>query len=265
VARLTVRLRHFIAGVLLVCLTMTLASCGPAPTGTVDLARAKEIKQTCPADTKIAALINMDVSGSGRLPDVGTERLGVIEDTIRRPAICGGHLDVTVFSQTNAATVALYDGELSLPGATENARLRRVERLVHDASQQVSANYPAAIEKISPAHSDILGQFRLASEYQQQLGSGYQLDLILLTDGLQTIGPRITKPIAVADAREVAKRVIVPPLKGSSVTVAGVGKVVAGGIPSSALTNSLIAYWQEVCRRSAAARCTVVTDYTTGR
>ncbi|MEV8375178.1 hypothetical protein AB0P21_20765 [Kribbella sp. NPDC056861] len=244
---------------------MALTSCGPAPTGTGDLARAKEIKKTCPADIKIAALINMDVSGSGRLPDVGTERLGVIEDTIRHTAICGGHLAVTVFSATSAATVALYDGELSLPGATENARLRRVEKVVHDVSEQASANYPAAIKKISPAHSDILGQLRLASEYQQQLGSSYQLNLILLTDGLQTIGPRITTPIAVADSREVAKRVIVPPLKGASVTVAGVGKVVAGGVPSSALTNSLVAYWQEVCRRSAADRCTVVTDYTTGR
>lgn len=262
VNRHSLRLRALSAFVAMLCALLALAGCKSSSTTASDFARAKEVAKTCPASGKVAGLINLDVSGSGRLPDVGSERLSIIENITRRTVVCGGHLRVTVFSATSANTVSLHDGEVSLPGATENARLRRSEKAVQDAVQQVAANYPAAIRKVSPAHSDITAEFRLASEYKQQLGADYHLDFTVLTDGLQTLGPRITKPIAVADARKVASAVKVPSLEGASVTIAGVGKVATGGVPSSALTNSLVAYWNEVCRKTKAARCSVVTDYT---
>jgi hypothetical protein len=203
VARLTVRLRYFVAGVLLVCLTMALTSCGAAPTGAGDLAQDKQTLKNCPKDGKYATKIDLDVSGSGRTPELDPARLNIIKEQARTTAICGGHLFVTVFSATSAATVALYDCELALPGATDNARLRRVQKLVDDISMNITAAYPPAIKKVSPAQSDITAQFRLAAEYQNQLGSRYHLRLVILTDGFQTVGRRVTAPVEIAQARAV--------------------------------------------------------------
>ncbi|WP_328995801.1 hypothetical protein OG394_14165 [Kribbella sp. NBC_01245] len=252
--------------VALVCLLWALAGCGSAPAGAGDLARDKEILKTCPKDKGLASKVDLDVSGSGRTPELDAARLDIIKQNARLTAICGGHLLVTVFSATSAATVALYDGELKLDGATDNARLRRVSKLVDDISTKVTEAYPPAIKKVSPAHSDITAQFRLAAEYRNQLGTAYRLRLVILTDGLQTVGKGVTKPIAMGEARKIGATVLVPRLPDASVTVAGIGKVASGSAPSSALTNALIGFWDGVCHKTGAASCTTVTDYAaTGR
>ncbi|WP_133977331.1 hypothetical protein [Kribbella voronezhensis] len=241
-----------------------LVGCGSQP-GVDHLSVDKVTLKSCPKDMRYATKIDLDVSGSGRTPELDGPRLNIIKEQARTTAICGGHLLVTVFSATSAATVALYDDELTLPGATDNARLRRVSKLIDDISEKVTAAYPPAIKKVSPAHSDITAQFRLAAEYRTQLGSDYRLRLVILTDGLQTVGRRVTTPIEIAQARAVGMTVNVPRLPDATVTVAGVGKVAAGSAPSSGMTNALIGFWDGVCRRSQAAQCTIVTDYIAGR
>ncbi|TDD28365.1 hypothetical protein E1218_07545 [Kribbella turkmenica] len=241
-----------------------LVACGPKP-GVDQLSLDKATLKACPQDVKYATKVDLDVSGSGRTPELDPARLDIIKQQARTTAICGGHLLVTVFSATSAATVALYDDELTLPGATDNARLRRVQKLVDDISKKVTTAYPPAIKKVSPAQSDITAQFRLAAEYQTQLGTTYRLRLVILTDGFQTVGRRVTAPIEITKARAVGMTVNVPRLPDATVTVAGVGKVAAGSAPSSGMTNALIGYWDGVCHRAKAAQCTVVTDYVAGR
>ncbi|TDD62044.1 hypothetical protein E1263_05380 [Kribbella antibiotica] len=252
---------HIVA--VLVALVL-LVGCGPKPE-IGQLADDRQILKTCPNDTKYATKLDLDVSGSGRTPELDAARLDIVKEQARSTAICGGHLLVTAFSATSAATVALYDEELTLPGATDNARLRRVSNLVDDISNKVAAAYPPAIKKVSPAQSDITAQFRLAAEYRNQLGSTYRLRLVILTDGFQTVGRRVTTPVEIADARAVGMTVNVPRLPEAFVTVAGIGKVAAGSAPSSGMTNALIGFWDGVCRRSQAAQCTIVTDYIAGR
>ncbi|WP_432948237.1 hypothetical protein ACQPXM_13170 [Kribbella sp. CA-253562] len=258
----TLRLWAYIVAVLVVLLL--LVACGPQP-GVDQLSLDKATLKSCPKDIKFATKLDLDVSGSGRTPELDGARLDIIKEQARTTAICGGHLLVSVFSATSAATVALYDDELTLPGATDNARLRRVTKLVDDISEKVTAAYPPAIKKVSPAQSDITAQFRLAAEYQNQLGSTYRLRLVILTDGFQTVGRRVTAPIEITKARAVGMTVNVPRLPDASVTVAGVGKVAAGSAPSSGMTNALIGFWDGVCHRAQAAQCTVVTDYVAGR
>lgn len=257
-------LRPYAWVVAIVVALVLIVGCGPKP-DTGQLAQDKQLLKTCPKDIKYATKLDLDVSGSGRTPEIGDERLSIVKEQARTTSICGGHLLVTVFSATSAATVALYNDELKLDGATDNARLRRVSKLVDAIGKKVTEVYPSAIKKVSPAHSDITAQLRLAAEYRTQLGAAYRLRLVILTDGLQTVGTGVTKPIAMADARKIGATVLVPRLPDASVTVAGIGKVATGSAPSSALTNALIGFWDGVCHKTGAASCTTVTDYVTGR
>ena len=240
------------------------AGCGPKPTDPAELAQNNEILKTCPKDTKLASKVDIDVSGSGRSADLGVERTAVVVQVARRTAICGGHLRVSAFSVTSAATANLYDQELTLDGATDNARLRHVSALVDDISKQVTETYPSALKKLSPNGSDIIGQYRLAAEYKQQLGSGYRLELTILTDGYQagggiSLGGRaLTK----AQANAVVARIPLPKLPGASITVAGIGKVATGKPASSAIVEGTVFVWDAICAKTGAEHCLSVTDYT---
>jgi hypothetical protein len=185
---------------------------------------------------------------------------------VRRTAICGGHLRVTAFAGTSAVTRPMYDGELQLAGATDIARLRKVPALVEDVMSTVSKGYQAALAA-PPAGdgSDITGQYRLAGEYAAQLGSGYKLDYTLLTDGFQNTGvSAITHALSASEAKALADKVDVPTLKGATVTVAGLGRV-TGTPPQSDMVEGLVRFYDAVCARTGAAKCTSVTDFTVGR
>ncbi len=252
---------HIVA--VLVALAL-LVGCGPKPEFG-QLADDKQILKACRKDSKYATKVDLEVSGSGRTPELDSARLDIIKDQARTTAICGGHLLVTAFSATSAATVALYNDELTLPGATDNARLHRVQTLVDDISNKVGSAYPEAIKRVSTSQTDITAQFRLAAEYHNQLGSSYRLRLVILTNGFQTVGRRVGTPIKIAEARAVGMTVKVPRLPDATVTIAGLGKVATGSAPSSGMTNALVGFWDGVCRRSQAAQCTIVTDYIAGR
>ena len=247
---------------LFLVLALTLAACGAATTAAGALGRAQQDLASCPKGTKLASKVDIDVSGSTRTATLAPERLNAIADMATRTSICGGHLRVTAFSASSAATVVLYDGELSLPGATDNARLRRVPDLVKTIMATVTGAYGAKIGQLSPGGSDILAQYRLAAEYLQQLGAGYQLHLVLLTDGFQTADITLgAVPLTKDAAAALAARVDLPALPGASITVAGIGKVV-GQPPSSDVVDGVVAFYDAVCKKTQAASCLSVTDYT---
>lgn len=248
-----------------VALALPTAACGinTAPSG--ELGQAQQILASCPKGTKVASKVDIDVSGSARTATLQPERSNAIGDMARQTAICGGHLQVTAFSASSAATVVLYDGELSLPGATDNARLRRVPDLVTTIMSTVTEAYGTKIQLLSPGGSDIVGQYRLAAEYLQQLGADYQLHLVLLTDGFQTAGIRMgSAPLTKDDATAMAANIDLPKLPVASITVAGIGKV-TGQPPSSSVVDGVIAFYDAVCKKTKAASCLSVTDYTSSR
>jgi hypothetical protein len=260
----TLRLRT--AGVIAVLASAALvAGCDPKAGETGDLARDKQLLTTCPKDKKVAAKVDIDVSGSGRADQLGSERTAVVETIARRTAVCGGHLRISAFSVTSAATVTLYDEEISLPGATINARLNRVQAAVDAVSQTAVAAYPGALKTLSPNGSDILGQYRLAAEYKRQLGDDYHLELLILSDGYQA-GDGISlggSALTRKQAAKIADKALLPKLPDASITVAGIGKVTTGKPAPSAIVNGVAWFWDAVCKRTGAASCSSVTDYTT--
>lgn len=263
--RLARRLRPCLA--ILLALPVALAGCGLASGHAAgELGANQTLLATCPKGVKVASKVDIDVSGSDRTAALDAQRLSAVEDQARRTAVCGGHLQVTAFSATSAATVVLYDGEIALAGATDNARLRQVPAAVSQVMTAVSQAYGTKIATLTPGGSDIAGQYRLAAEYLAQLGSGYRLTLVLLTDGFQTAGFTIgDTPLDTGAAEALAAKVTVPKLPGASITVAGIGQA-AGQPPSSAVVSGVVAFYNALCHRTGAAQCLSVTDYTsTGR
>ena len=250
-------------GVLLaVVLVLYMSACGINGTPQGALGQAQQILAACPKGTKVASKVDIDVSGTSRTATLQPERSNAIGDIARRTAICGGHLQVTVFSATSAATVILFDGELNLPGATDNARLRRVPDLITTIMATVTQAYGTKIQQLSPGGSDIVGQYRLAAEYWNQLGAGYKLNLLLLTDGLQNAGFSLgNAPLTTAAATALAANIDVPKLPGASITVAGIGSV-TGQPPSSTVVDGVVAFYDALCKKTEAASCLSVTDYT---
>jgi hypothetical protein len=251
----------------LIALPLALSACGLSGGHAAgELGANQSILASCPKSVRLATKVDIDVSGSDRSGTLTGQHLGAIEDQARRTAVCGGHLQVTIFSATSAATAVLYDGEIALAGATDNARLRQVPATVKQITAEVAQAYTATISSLTPGGSDIAGQYRLAAEYLAQLGSGYRLNLVLLTDGLQTAGFVLgNQPLDAKTAAALADKVSVPQLPGASITVAGIGQV-ASDPPSSAVVDGVVAFYNALCHRTGAAHCTSVTDYTaTGR
>ncbi|MGH3630675.1 MAG: hypothetical protein ACRDRL_24945, partial [Sciscionella sp.] len=174
---------------------------------------------------------------------------------------CSGYLKVIVFSSSSTATATLFDGSLRQPGATENARLHRVPRAVATVMATIRQAYEPAAAGLDQQGSDITAQYRLAGEWLRQLGGDYRLHVYALTDGFQTAGIDLdAQALDRQQATRLAQQVPMPMLPGASVVVAGLGRV-AGAQPPSDVVEGLVAYYDALCHRLAAAKCLSVSDY----
>jgi hypothetical protein len=252
--------RVWLLGIMLV-VTVLVTACGAgSPHG--QLAENKQILATCDPAAPPASLVELDGSGSSASDKITAERMTAITSIVRTTAICSGVLRVLVFSSSSAATLILFDAPLHLAGATANARLKRAHAVVEDVMTTIRTDYGPAVTRLSGGGSDITAQYRLAAEWIGQLGGKTRLHLYLLTDGFQNIGINLgARPLGKAEAATLASRVAVPKLPGASVVVAGLGKV-TGVPPRSAVVEGLVAYYDALCKKTGAAQCTSVTDFT---
>lgn len=233
-----------------------LAGCGtPLPER---LAEAKAWEATCTTRPP-AEMVDIDASGSLRRDGVNRDLDAIVRDAAARAATCRGHLLVRAFAGSSAGTVPLYDGNLSLSGATRQAQRLRLQGVEDHVSLEVSRNY----RNISGLRdgSDIIGQARLASEYLDQIGSTYTLVLVIYTDGLQNVGQvDPTRATDIATAEKLVEQVEVPRLPGADITITGLGDR-SGNKVSTATAEALTRFYALLCRRMAAARCRISTDY----
>ncbi|OXM65334.1 hypothetical protein CF165_23700 [Amycolatopsis vastitatis] len=205
--------------------------------------------------------MQLDGSGSSSSDAIAEERFKAIESIVHTTAICGGRLRVSVFASTSAATTILIDKSLHLDGATDNARLKKLPPLVTDVMTTIRAKYSSALKSLPSGGTDISAEYRLASEWLAQVGAPFKLHLYLLTDGFQNVGIALDEgAITKQQAADLAGRVAVPQLPGSSIVVAGLGRV-ASDPPSSDVVDGLVAFYDALCKKTAAASCAAVTDY----
>jgi hypothetical protein len=250
-----------LAGMMTVVAAATGCSAGSSPGG--ELGEDQQLLAQCDPAAPPASFVQIDATGSSNTDAILGERMAAIESVVRRTAVCSGYLRVIVFTASSAATAALFDGQLRLDGATDNAKLKRVPELVSSTMDQIKQAYGPAVAGLSGRGSDITAQLRLASEWIGQLGGSYQLNLYLFTDGFQNVGVDLgARALSRQEAEALANQAAVPQLSGASVVVAGLGRV-AGNPPSSSVVEGLVAYYDALCRKTTAAECRAVTDYAT--
>lgn len=253
--------RQLVTG-LAMLLVAALSACGVSAAPHGELAENQTILAACDPAAPPASLVEIDGTGSSASDVITKERMATIESIVRTTAVCSGRLRVLAFSSTSAATTTLFDAPLQLEGATDNARLKRVPKLVEDVMSTIRKAYAPAVAHLDQRGSDITAQYRLGAEWISQLGGKLQLHLYVLTDGFQTAGVNLyDHALSKQEAVTLAKRLAMPKLTGATVVVAGLGRV-AGTPPSSKVVEGLVAFYDELCKQSGAAKCVSVTDYT---
>lgn len=249
--------RALAAGLTLLLGIGLLAGCSSGAAG--ELGENQKILATCSPTMPLDTFDLVDGSGSDTSTTITDERLASIESTVRRTAICGGHLTVRAFSAGSGATTSIYDGDLNLPGATDNARLRRVPAAVKQVMRDIRSAYEPAIAALPGGGSDIAGMYRLIGEHAAQQ-SGMRLEATLYTDGLNNIGLSLDHTLTKEEATTLADTVTVPHLPaGAQISVIGLGRVAGDPLPSSFIAG-LATFYDRLCTNTGAGHCLAVTD-----
>jgi len=224
------------------------------------LGALQQLASNCPKG-KLAEGIEFDASANQRGAGMIANRLTVVRNAAMWTAACGGHLRVIAFGPSSAATVTLYDGDLMPSGATENARLWRVTGMADDVVSQVEKQMETKLAKLSSQGDDPLGALDIAGQYEQELGDGVTLHVLLETSGIATNGTLLTPhSLTLANAAARAAGVSVPDLAGVSLIWAGLGRVGAGAPPSSSFVSAERSFYTAVCKKTRAASCLAISN-----
>jgi hypothetical protein len=239
-----------------------LAACSPTASG--DLGDLQSLAKTCPAH-ELVEYDGYDVSGSGQSPAVTSARLAALKTIATKVAVCNGHLRVDAFTGSAAASTVVFDQNLTPAGATQIAKLRKVDSLVAADMKKITAGIAHATTTLATDGSDITAQFGLAAEYGKQMAASgpVSLSIDLQTDGVQTVGVVLnTRALTTSSAADLANRAPAVALPvDTRVTVSGLGKT-AGTPPPTSYVDAIKAFYLAYCRHTGAANCVAVTDYT---
>ena len=247
-----------LAASLVAMATLVLSACNVGQAGGT-LGQLQSLASTCPKQP-VAAYVADDVSANDRSTALTTQRLRAMDALATFTATCGGYLQITAFSASDAGAQVLYSGSLRPYGATLNARLLRVPSLVNSVMRTVTTALPKATAELPANATDVLAQLTLIQEYIQQLGPGYRLYGELLTTGLQTAGIVVTNvALSQAAAADLANRIPVPSLPDADLTISGIGQVAFGAPAPSGYVEALLTFYTKVCTRTGAT-CTVTVN-----
>lgn len=257
------RIVLLVAGILATALSLagcSLSSSSP----TTALAQNQHIlATTCDPSRVPASWVAIDGTGSSAAGHILDERMTALQTIVQQTAVCSGYLKVVVFTSTSTSTATLFDGSLRQTGETDNARLQRVPKAVTSTMTTIQNTYAPALKGLNPNASDITGQYVNAAQWIAQLGSGYRLHLYLLTDGFQNVGIDLSAQILnQQQAQALAQQAptSLPSLPGSTIVVAGIGRIV-GTQPPSTQVQGMTSYYTALCHRMQAQTCISVTDY----
>ncbi|PPG90707.1 hypothetical protein C5C00_01655 [Rathayibacter rathayi] len=260
--------RRTAAGVTCVVVVLaSITSCsGHPPASGGAITALQERLLACSDDATYNAFDALDGSASSQDAPLLTARWDAVRDNIVQAAVCGGHARVVVVSSSSATSILLLDSDLQPAGATENARLRRVDGLVDETIEHAKAAYAAALPGLEPNGSDLTAAYFALGDYiEERDGAGGEqaYSAQVATDGIQNVGVNLGDPLlTAASAESLATSVAVPQLDGRvSVSFLGIGKVAGSEQPSTEYVNGLKAFWSATCEVTGAGSCTVLTDF----
>lgn len=265
-------LRRALPAVLGIVALGLLAGCSDAPVTPGELGRLQQVAASCPADATAHHQTRIDVSGSGERAGLSATTRQVVSDAIERTAICGGGTySLVVFSAGTAHTASVFERALTLHGATENARLRRMPALLEETLEQIDQAYSDAVATLTDGSTDVVAQLSGAGEFAAQVtlgGGGEQVVAVTIrTDGIGTAGAgTLPTSLNASEAVAAADAIAVPDLSTvDQLTFSGIGQVSSGTAPSTAYVEALKAFYQRLGERTGAGSVLVVTEHLEGR
>jgi hypothetical protein len=230
---------------------------GCTATAPGDLGRLQQILETCPNGQVINSYNAVDGTATSNNAFIAKEHLAYLKTKAERVAVCGGHLTVVAFG-TNSVTAPIYEGDITVEGATDIAKLRRVPGVVDDVMEEVTKNYQPAIALLPQDGTDVTGLFRLFDE-AVTLRPDMHLEAAALTDGLTNQGVVIDHALTSEEASALADQVPVPQLPDASVAIVGIGRVTGDPLPSDFI-EGMKSFYTRLCENTGAAQCLIVTD-----
>lgn len=165
-----------------------------------------------------------------------------------------GRLRVERFRGSASDVDTIVDREMTPKGATDGARDRNRAAVVEEVRRAVQE---AVVASPPRGSSDPLGAIARGGRLLNQDKRDHRR-LVVITDGVQSHEPNLATAelTATTAARFVDAAGPLPDLSGIELVVAGVGRV-SGAKPPTSYVNGLVAFYNEVCRRSGAAACNV--------
>lgn len=208
---------------------------------------------TCVGERPITVVM---VDGSATQADDGlrAEQVDLVTSVAQTTSEQCGRLRVERFRGSASDVDTLLDRDLTPQGATDATRARNRPAVVDQVRRSVAEAMAA-----SPAHgaSDPLGAIGRGARLLNQDNRQHRR-LVVVTDGVQSHDPNLaTAELTAATAsRFVDAAGPLPDLSGIDLVVAGVGRV-TGAKPPTSYVNGLLAFYDEACRRGAAASCQI--------
>lgn len=217
------------------------------------------IKTSCPAYKPQNELVYVDESGSARGSAVlQTQRLQQIITAARKPAICGGLLRVVVFSRSVADTRPIVSETITPGSGTKISRILQADKVVGALVTPIKTSL--ANPGITGEGTDIVSALVDAGGTLSQLPAGESYQVLIVTDGENSVDPHLPRGLTVAKAAGLASALTVPNLRGASVSFTGIGLLGHGIAPSTSRVEALAAFWQAVCTRTHATCSTPTTN-----
>lgn len=203
--------------------------------------------------------IGVDGSPSARSAESRERNLAKIESAVGVTALCGGTLRVFSFTSSSGQTTTMYQGSLSIDASTDNAKVRKANKLTESIMAETTTNYDSALDALTGSGTDVIGMLDLLRDARAQAPEAHLYGL-LLTDGASNVGG--VDPLAAGstvEAEALADQIPVPDLSDAQIEVVGVGHQATGELPSSMIEN-LRAFWKRLLSRTGASSVLVVTE-----
>lgn len=214
----------------------------------------------CPAEG-LEQVSLVDVSASGRVDTILTERLNAVQVDAEMAADCDGSLVVVAWAGSSSSSKILFTGDIPISGATEIGKDRKIPEAVDKVMGEVRDAMNAALVELSPEQSDLSAGFALISDLTANArAQGLSTVAHVYTDAISTGGnARVNDPgITDESVDSLIGGLSLPDLNGVVVKLYGVGRVAGVPSPPQDYIDVIHRYASGMCEKTG-ADCSVFT------
>lgn len=223
----------------------------------VSLAACSELRSAATGECtggRPMTVVMLDGSATQADDGLRAEQVGLVTSVAQRTSEQCGRMRVERFRGSATDVDTILERDLTPDGATDATRARNRPAVVEGVRRDLEAALAATPARGS---SDPLGAIARGGRLLHQEQGRHRM-LVVVTDGVQSHEPNLaTADLNPATAARFVDGAGPPPdLSGVDLVVTGLGRI-GGPKPPTSYVNGLVAFYSEVCRRSAAASCQV--------